>query len=400
MTQAVLKPPAKDSLPVLLLAAQAVLLYAGISWAAMTVSRRDADRALPPLREKPLAVRPLNDDPQIVTDEQLQRVLHKLRPKLRGDKPRVNDLDHALRCWGVEAKFDNPDCFSGEELRELLLDSRKLAALWGDKEPALLSDSGIGIRTRVQQGAATASHVDHVLAVQAEIGSGLDQPVVTLRRSTTLRAVLEQSLRDFSLNQAEYEWSALAYALYLPPTTEWTTSEGQHVSFDRIAERLMRQAPAQGVCYGNHRLHGLVMLLRVDEETPLLTAETRRQTLDYLADMTRQFVANQHADGYFNGAWPRDLLASSGTQAVPADSLSGRLLATGHVMEWWALAPREVHPPRESLVRAGQWLSRTIDELSDEQVRSNYTFLSHACRALAMWRGHLPAELLPPSAAE
>ena len=384
---------ARSASPLTLLVVQGVLLYAGISWAAMTVARRDASRILPALRDVPLEVRPLHDDPRIVTDEQLQRVLYKLRPRLRGDRPKINDIDHALRCWGATAEFADPECLSGSEMRAILLDSRKFAEIWKDAPELLLNTRG-GVRTRVAQGPASASHVDHALAVQAEIGTPLEHPLITDRQQTTLRALLEQSLRDFSLNQTEYEWSALAYSLYLPPTTRWTSSEGQEVTFDRIARRIMRQAAGQGVCYGNHRLHALTVLLRVDEQSPILNADTRLEIVAYLKDMTGQLVADQQADGSFTGNWPRRRPVTTGQQAVPPESLSGRLLATGHALEWWALAPAEVHPPRETLVRSGQWLSRTIDELTEEQVRENYTFLSHACRALAMWRGGLPAELL------
>ena len=47
------------------------------------------------------------------------------------------------------------------------------------------------------------------------------------------------------------------------------------------------------------------------------------------------------------------------------------------------------------MAAAGQWLVRTIDELSEEDVVEYYTFLTHAGRSLALWRGvrepcHLP----------
>ena len=77
-----------------------------------------------------------------------------------------------------------------------------------------------------------------------------------------------------------------------------------------------------------------------------------------------------------------------------------RLLATGHALEWWAMAPEELHPPREVMVRAGQWLAREIEVMDQETVLRNYTFLSHAGRALSLWRGGFPCQVLKRLAIE
>lgn len=64
-----------------------------------------------------------------MTDEQLEAVLHKLRPRFNKTQPKINYVDHALRFWGVEAKFDEPDCLSGD-LRKVLTDHRVFAERW------------------------------------------------------------------------------------------------------------------------------------------------------------------------------------------------------------------------------------------------------------------------------
>ena len=210
-----------------------------------------------------------------------------------------------------------------------------------------------------------------------------------------MRAILTQSMRDFSLNQTEYEWSALTYALYLPPHDHFYSTEGQKISFDLLAERIMRQRLSQGVCRGNHRLHALVMLLRVDDQHRILSDDSRERIIAYLQDVTRRFVKNQQADGFWNSEWPGD---ERDGDAAPSNStlslMAQRILVTGHVMEWWALAPAEILPPDDVLVKAGQWLCHSIGDLSASQVKANYTFLSHAGRALALWRNRSPAESL------
>ena len=95
--------------------------------------------------------------------------------------------------------------------------------------------------------------------------------------------MLEHSLDEFRLNQQEYEWSALAYVLYLPPARSWVTAEGQRITFDRLADRIMREDLSRGVCAAHHRMHALVAMLRVDDQTPIIADATRVRVLNYLS---------------------------------------------------------------------------------------------------------------------
>jgi hypothetical protein len=366
------------------------VVFVGAAVAATSGRLKRIEPVVPALRDTPAHVQPLYDQPLVVSDQQLMEVLNKLRPRLRGEQPKINHVDHALRFWGLESEFADPQCLSGQEMRELLIDHSQFSAAWGEDAQPLLIDGPQGIAVRTQEGQATASHVDHTLATLAEIGTPINYPVRTARGVFTIRNMVQQTLANFSLNQLEYEWSTLVFALYLEPTRSFTSSEGQEITFDRLADRIMRQRLNAGVCMGNHRLHTLVMLLRVHEQTPILSEAGRGRIVDHLQDVTRRFVASQHADGYWTRQWPS---ASPPTEDGPESSLQDRILATGHVLEWWALAPEEILPPRETLVRGGQWLSKSVIELDDDKIRSYYTFLTHAGRALALWRGKFPHEL-------
>lgn len=378
---------------IVFLVVQAIVLGGGAIWAGTRLISLETEKQWPEFREKPLVVRPTYDLPQIVSDEQLQTVLHKLRPRLKDSKPIINHVDHALRMWGLDAKFNDPKCLSGLQLRNILLNHDQFKKAWGEKTPALLIDTPHGVKVRLQEGTHSMSHADHTLAVQAEIGTSLDHMVKTPAGETSLKALLDESLHDFSLNQVEYEWSVLTYLLFLGPEGPGRTGEGQRVTFGDMADRLMRQRLPEGVCFGNHRLFTLVIMLRLDDDFKhqVLTPEKRAEIIDFLKAQTNTLVKTQQPDGYWDENWA----GSEGTSEVRGTTsvLTNRILATGHALEWWAMAPEELHPPRETLVRAGQWLCRTIEELPDDKIRSNYTFLSHAGRALALWRGRLPAEV-------
>lgn len=365
----------------------------GIGLRASTLLR--ARTGPPPApRETPVTVVPLRDDPEVVSDEELQRVLWKLRPRFRGPKPRINHVDHALRFWGVEATFSDPESLSGQEMRQLLTDYREFRSAWGADERSLLQWTKDGVRVREKEGPATASHVDHTLASLAEVGTPIDFPILLDGGETTVRALFENARSRFSLNQQEYEWSTLAFALYAPSNEPWTTTEGQTIDFNTLVRRIVRQKPTFGVCYGNHRLHALVMLLRIDQEIDVIDDETREFVLEYLGGITAMFVGTQSDEGYWDGDWDGSDRLADGSSI---SAIQRRILVTGHVLEWWSLAPDEVQPPRSVVVDGADWMVTTIDELSDREVEASYTYLSHAGRALSLWRGRFPHTVPMPA---
>lgn len=357
---------------------------------------RDFDRPwyVPPLREQPLSIGPLYDCPDVVSDDDLRRALLRLRPRLAGPKTLLADVDHALRCWGPDATFEDPEFASGAELRALLTDTRRFAELYGAHQTPAMYDTPVGVCCRVKEGIASTSHTDHTLACLAEVGTPLSYPLVTPTRETTFRAMIEQSLHDFQLSQIEYEWSAKTFSLFLPPVTRWPSTEAQTLSFDLLADRMMREPLPRGVCYGMHRLYGLMAYLRVDQQTPILSPGMRERIERFLKDANRRLVANQHADGFWNGDWPfAPPTASEPTKRV-GDQLYFRIVVTGHALEYWALAPQHLQPRRSVVVAAANWIVRTIDTVSEDELRANYSFLSHAVRGLALWRGKEPYEAL------
>jgi hypothetical protein len=374
---------------------QVVILMVGLSTMVYSAARINSRPVMPSLNTKPRVVRPEYNDPRVVSDEQLSVVLRKIHPKFLAQPTKVNFVDHAVRMWGVHAKFDD-GALSGRQMLTMLLHHPAFAATWGSDAPALLHADREGIAVTTQEGRSAVSHVDHLLGTLAEIGVPLTQRVTAENGNATVHDIMRYALHNFRLNQREYEWTTLATAFYAANDAPWVTCEGQEISFDVLAERLTRQQQPQGVCYGNHRLYTLVMLLRIDaqmrdagEPGGLITDRTREEIYSYLTDMTRRLCTHQSPDGYWDGNW------SNPSQAVPdpeTDATSRRILATGHALEWWAMAPEELHPPRETIIRASQWLVVAIEAMDAHQIEKNYTFLTHAARALALWRGVFPAE--------
>lgn len=360
------------------------------------------DRSLgqPVLLNEPVQVNPQYNVPDVVTDEQLSRVLGKLRPRFKQMQPKINHVDHALRCWGADVEFEDPRCISGNEMRRLLADHQAFQAAWGVKTRPLLLAKDHGVAVRTQQGDASASHVDHTLATLAECGTPLDFPIRLAGGSATMRDVLSQALATFDINQHEYEWTVLALALYARDGQPWFSAEGDRMDFNRLVHRVIRQRYGQGVCYGNHRLYSLTLLLRLNRDKQLLSQAVRQELIDHLAEATRRLAANQHADGYWDRNWHDLKVPANDEDMALGGPLSRRILATGHALEWWAMVPQEhqseLLPDQAVIVKAAHWLVSEIEKMDEKAIDANYTFLSHAGRALALWRGTVPALVAIP----
>jgi len=334
-------------------------------------------------------VAPRYDMPLVATDEQLHELLRKMRPPTGA--PDTNLWIHALRMWGPEAKFNDPNIPDGQTMLGYYLDDRVFQRLAGDDTPPLFEIDEHGVRVRPYFEAddhqrTGAVHVDDLLATMAESGVTLDTPLVTRDGETTVRALLDRAMLHFHRDQHEYEWSLISYARYVFPELDWTTKYGERVTVDEVVDELIEQDPRNGICGGTHRLEALVVLNRVDEQYNVLPRRTKRKLLGHLQEMSRRLVASQYPDGQWGKNW------SLGAEALEQDPglIDDQILATGHHLEWLALAPPEIQPPRETIIRAGQWIARTMNDMEQADLHRRYGPFTHAARALCLWRGMEP----------
>ena len=367
----------------------------GTAWAAVRYRKQRLRQSVPPLQERPWPVVPRYDEPLVIDLQVLRQLLGRLELRDRGAELKINHVDHALRFLGRHHRPGQKGALSGQQMLALLTDHRRFVRRYGPGVPPLLERSDWGVRVRyASQGVAVSSHRDHTAATLTEVGLPLGFPLQTAQGPATMEEVVRHVLLSFELDQREYEWSTLVAACYLAPRRQWFNHAGRRLSFDLLVPRVMRQRMPQGVCYGNHRLFSLTALVQLDERHELLSRTVRAAAVRYLQGMSRRLVRHQHARGFWNGEWPyRKPDSARPATTGTVDRLPDRILATGHALEWLAIAPEQVLPPRDVVVRAAAWLSETILGLSADQTAQWYTFLSHAGRALAMWRGKYPEQL-------
>jgi hypothetical protein len=340
-------------------------------------------------RSAPLVIEPLYDRPDLVSDAELASVLERVAPRFQPKRTKPNFVEHAVRIWGVGAEFDDPQAMSGRDLQQFLTDHARYAASWGTEAAPLIQDRGAGLAIRWGKEAGASVHHDHWLASLTEGGIRLETPVYgPHRRGTNVNDVLQEALRDFRLDERETEWTAMAFGLWLPPRREWIGSGGRRYSFDLLATRLMRGHKRLGVCSGTHRVYSLMLMIRLDDEFDILSDDVRADVYAHLENVRDLLTASQWKDG----RWPSNWADGAQAEAEPIDeALTKQVIATGHHLEWLALAPCELHPPDAQIRKAVRWVVETTTRQTAEEIVPHYTFYSHVGGALALWRGTHPA---------
>jgi hypothetical protein len=344
-------------------------------------------------RTEALAVTPLYDRVEVVSDEELAAVLKQVQPRFSPDRMKPNHVEHALRTWHVDAEFQDPAVMSGADMRDFLLDHGRFLLSWNPETKPLLQDRDTGVYIRWGKESGASYHHDHTLACLTEAGVPLDFPVRTPRYpNRTFKDVLEQAIYDFDLDERETEWSAMAFGLWLAPTREWENSHRRKLSFDLIAKRQLRGHKQYGVCGGTHRLYSLMLLLRIDELTRtqnasaegILSEHVRSQVLEHLTTVRDILEVTQFEDGHWPYNWP------DGADAVENPDTSypayRDVIATGHHLEWLAIAPESLHPPREMICKAADWIIANTTSKTQAELLEDYTFYSHVGNALSLWR--------------
>lgn len=347
--------------------------------------------AIAPSRDVPLVIAPRFDEPRVATDEQLAAVLDRVKPPTKPLK--TNNIVHALRLWGPQADFHDPAIPTGRQMRDYILDDRVYRQFAGENAPPILYRDAHGIAVRsfddaVANRDTSSYHADDLLATLAETGTPLSTPMHLRDGEATVGQFLNDSLKRFHLDRVEYEWATITYARYVFPERQFRNQWGERISVEQLVEEAIGPSLELGPCNGLHRLEALAVLYRADESEHVLRNRTKLKILSHMRRVSDLLALSQSPEGFWTRQWPQGAGAIAG-DGGKAD-LYDKILVTGHQLEWLALAPDEIQPPRENVVRAGQWLTRTLLEMDEAALLEAYGPYTHAARALALWRSKDP----------
>jgi hypothetical protein len=393
-------------LPLLTIVAINLVTLAAFTAAAASLSGRGERRIVEAVTEqqlaprvaishdRPFTVESYYNEPTIVSDEELKDVLDKIKPKFAAERLQPNYVEHALRAWGPSIQFHEPGVMDGPDMVMFLTDYGRHLASWGAQATPLLVERPQGIAINWGKQPGESVHHDHWLACLTEAGLPLETPIFgPNRRGDTLNDALQEALRDFDPNERETEWSVMAFGFWLPPDHKsWTNRDGRRIDFDLLAETLMRGASRFGVCGGTHRVYSLMVLLRLDDDHELLSPAMRERVYEHLRGVRDAIGRSQHPSGEWGSDWPNGITAFRSPLKEPA---SRQVIATGHHLEWLAIAYPDLQPDREIVRKAAKWVIDTVRNTPPDELMAEYTFYSHVGNALALWRKTHPADAWP-----
>ena len=216
----------------------------------------------------------------------------------------------------------------------------------------------------------------------AGIGIPLNHPIrMEGGREATLRAVLDDTTANFTLRGQIY-WKVVALALYLPPQKSWKNRFGERFTFDDAARELLAASRFALALFGNpDGPITLTVLLRADEQQPVLSESVREQVREYLGRIAKTLVEIQSPEGWFPADWACVLDGGVGTCAA---ALFHPRAGSDTTRTWLGRRCRMRRRSREVFQRAAVWSLETLaGKTADPQwVDEWYCPASHTARSV------------------
>jgi hypothetical protein len=304
----------------------------------------NAEYAADGARTDPWSIRPARLQLIKATASEIETLNHQIQSPNRTTSS-SSYLLHVLRVNGKSGRVEGGEPASSEGILSLFTEERAGEAYFG-RSPLVRSASGIRYPTMDRAATADRSleqHRDHTLAAFGELGLPLSYPLKVGGRPASLRDVLRDSIANFHLGQEEIAWTAMAYALYLPPIRAWVNRYGERFTFDDLAVELQHRPMDKESCGGTHLLYSLTLLARVDAKATVLSGTARGRVIAHLMQCVDVLERTQQPDGSWPAWWNHELLPGGHPAGLSlADNAVNRLLMTGHLAEWLLYLPEQI----------------------------------------------------------
>lgn len=290
---------------------------------------------------------------------------------------------HMLYLHGLNASFEHESLQSGNDLLRLFVSAKASQDYFGESS-VTRTRHGVRFPTFTAVDKSGEVHRDQTLALMGYLGLSISFPIEVDEQPACIADVIADSLANFDLNQREIEWTAWAYAHYLPPVKSWTNRYHETFGFDDLVERLINSSLPGASCGGAHVLMSLTMIYRADSIRPILSPVVRTRLQELLREAVASAVNEQQPDGHWRLDWNSGLFADKSPRPTMRDGLPEQLLATGHLAEWLLHIPAELQPPAETYRQAAVWLFQALRSADLNQramfcpVTHGLFFLHHA----------------------
>jgi hypothetical protein len=194
------------------------------------------------------------------------------------------------------------------------------------------------------------SHRDQCLASFAALGVPLHQPLVLKDTTARVHDLLAESIANFSLDQAELAWTAIAYSHFLAPQRSWQNRFAEECSFSTLLTHLIDTGYDQQSCGGMHVLESIIAILDADGRNDILTPPARARGHEFLVESMELVIKNQRTNGDWGVDW-------SGARTRP--DLGSDVLVTGHMLDLLSQS-RRIPPSNTAIPQGLGWATTQL----------------------------------------
>jgi hypothetical protein len=235
-----------------------------------------------------------------------------------------------------------------------------------------------GVRALYEPGTKTGQgHYDQWMGYLSDAGLKLDEPIVVEGKSHTIEDYIVQIERDVPrVANREYTWTLMALTAFRPTNYEWTASDGEKWSIDKLLEIELEYDIDESPCGGTHRMYALAIArnrhLAAGGKLEGIWEKVDKRVRDEVA----RAKASQNADGSLSAHY----FQRPGT----APDITEWMASSGHTFEFLAesLDKQQLEEP---------WMKRAAAKLcaqfkKTQPIDVECAKLFHAAHGLVLYR--------------
>ncbi|MEX2027634.1 MAG: ADP-ribosylation factor-directed GTPase activating protein isoform b [Pirellulaceae bacterium] len=235
-----------------------------------------------------------------------------------------------------------------------------------------------GVRALYEPGTKTGQgHYDQWMGYLSDAGLKLDEPVMVEGKPHTVEDYILQIERDVPrVSNREYTWTLMALTAFRPTSYEWTASDGEKWSIEKLVDIELEYETDNGPCGGTHRMYALALArnrhLAGGGKLEGIWQEVQ-QKIDFEVDRAK---AAQNADGSLSPHYFQ-------RPGMVAD-ITEWMASSGHVFEFLAEALGKEQLEEEWMKRAAAKLCSQFKATKPIDVECAKLF--HAAHGLVLYR--------------
>lgn len=242
---------------------------------------------------------------------------------------------------------------------------------------------GLDVINQAEGAGVGQGHQDQFVAEMSQWGMpaekkfnvfGKDYTFIDFVRFSQMRASV-----DPKRNQ-ELSWSIIVVGQYLGlDKGDWTNNYGENLSFEKMMRYELDASVEKAACGGTHRLFGLAWVYQLHLQKDGATNGIWQEIADKIGKYRDLAKNYQNPDGTFS----TEYFLGPGNSA----DKQLQIAATGHTLEWLALALPEEELREEWMRRAASALSLQILELQGSSIEGGALY--HATHGLLIYYARL-----------